>query len=88
MTVQLTATSKAASVVEMLLWTDSMTETSWQPFCTKAKLSASELIYARFRDTADNVSSTAEETRFPVCGPPSSPQWETYLPLILRQSDS
>ncbi len=75
MTVQLTATSAVGDVVQMLLWTDSMTETTWQPFATHAQLSASEFIYARFRDTADNVSATAEETRFTVQGPPSTP-WE------------
>jgi hypothetical protein len=34
MTVQLTADSEAGSVTEMLIWTDSMTQTTWQTFST------------------------------------------------------
>lgn len=83
MTLQLTAESEVSSVEEMLIWTDSMTQTTWQPFSTYASIPASEEIYARFRDGSDNVSPTVEDTLYPVNSPPTAP-FELFLPLILR----
>ena len=84
MTVQLTADSEAGSVTEMLIWTDSMTQTTWQTFSTFVYLPVSDEIYARFRDAFDNVSETEGDTLYPVASPPTAP-FEIFLPLILRQ---
>jgi hypothetical protein len=84
MTVQLTATTEAGDVTEMLVWTDSMTQTIWQPFSSFVYLPISDQIYARFRDASDNVSEMASDTLHPVTSPPTAP-FETFLPLILRQ---
>ncbi len=84
MTVQLVADSGAGNVTEMLLWTDEMTETTWQPFSTFTVLPRGEEIYVRFRDEAENTSAEAAETSHPPASPETAP-FETYLPLVLRQ---
>ena len=83
MTVQLVAESDDGPVTEMLLWTDGMTETTWQPFSTFAVLPRGEEIYVRFRDEAENVSAEAAETSHPPASPETAP-FEVYLPLVLR----
>jgi len=84
MTLQLTATSESGDITEMLIWTDSMSQTIWQPFSAFAYLPISDEIYARFRDTADNTSEMVSDTLHPVASPPTAP-FEAFLPLILKQ---
>ncbi len=84
MTVQLIADSEAGNVTEMLVWTDSMTETTWQPFATFVYLPVSDEIYARFRDEAENISATGADTLYPDGSPADAP-FEVFLPLVFRQ---
>jgi hypothetical protein len=83
MTVQLIAESDDSYVTEMLLWTDEMTETTWQPFSTFAVLPRGEEIYVRFRDDAENTSAEAAETSHPPASPETAP-FEVYLPAVLK----
>lgn len=84
MTVQLIAESNTGSVTKMLLWTDEMTETTWQPFSTFAVLPRSEEIYVRFQDDLENISSVAGETSHSPTSPEMTP-FETYLPAVTKQ---
>ena len=84
MTVQLVAQSSAGNVTEMLIWTDSMTNTTWQPFTSLVWLPVSDSVYARFRDEFDNVSEVQSDTIHPVASPPNRP-FEVFLPLIIKQ---
>jgi len=83
MTVQLIAESNDGTVTEMLLWTDEMTETTWQPFSTFAVLPRGEEIYVRFQDDAENTSAEAAETSHPPASPETAP-FEVYLPAVLK----
>lgn len=84
MTVQLIADSGAGNVTEMLVWTDSMTQTTWQSFSSFVYLPRSDEIYARFRDESENVSATKSDTLYPVASPVTAPS-EVFLPLVAKQ---
>jgi len=84
MTVQLIADSGAGNVTEMLVWTDSMTQTTWQSFSSFVYLPRSDEIYARFRDESENVSVTKADTLYPVASPVTTPS-EVFLPLVAKQ---
>jgi hypothetical protein len=75
-TMQLDAEAMQGDVTEMLLWTDDMTEATWQPFATHVELLASDEIYARFRDEFDNVSQLVGTTRYPTTSPPPQPAFD------------
>ncbi|MEA3397218.1 MAG: carboxypeptidase regulatory-like domain-containing protein [Chloroflexota bacterium] len=84
MTVQLIAGSGTGNVTEMLVWTDSMTQTTWQSFSSFVYLPRSDEIYARFRDESENVSATKSDTLYPVASPVTAPS-EVFLPLVTKQ---
>lgn len=83
MTVALTASSPAGEIIEMLVWTDSMTQTAWQPFQYLVYLPVSEQMYVIFRDSAGNISNMASTTLFPQYSPGDTP-FEIYFPLISK----
>jgi hypothetical protein len=68
----------------MLLWTDGMTETTWQPFSTFAVLPRGEEIYVRFQDDLANTSPEAAETSHPPTSPETAP-FEVYLPVVVKE---
>jgi hypothetical protein len=76
-------TMTVQSATEMLLWTDGMTETTWQPFSIFAVLPRGEEIYVRFQDELANTSPEAAETSYPPDSPVTAP-FETYLPLVTK----
>lgn len=82
MTVEVTATSSVGDVSEMLVWSDSMSNTTWQPFTPFVWLPVSERVYVRFRDNLDNVTDVYSDTVNPK-GPPNAPL-EVFLPIIIR----
>ncbi|RLC77951.1 MAG: hypothetical protein DRJ03_10755 [Chloroflexi bacterium] len=82
MTVQLTADSTAGNITEMLIWTDSMSSTTWLPYTTLVELPASEEIYVRFKDESQNISPSAFGTLFTQSGPSS---FDVFLPMILKR---
>jgi hypothetical protein len=83
MTVQLIAQSTAGDIKEMLVWTDEMTNPSWQTFSTLIELPVSDHVYARFRDGFGNESGQAADTIFPA-DTPQNPPLNIFLPMILR----
>jgi hypothetical protein len=80
MTLELAAHSSAGNVTEMLIWTDSITNTTWQPFTYYVALPLSEQFFVQFRDDADNISALVSNT-----SDPDSPLQVgfVFLPLIL-----
>ncbi len=86
MTVQLTATSDAGSITEMLIWTDSVPNSNWQPFSPFVWLPVSDLVFARFRDEFGNESGIVSDTIYPIYSPPTLTIYENLLPLILNSS--
>jgi hypothetical protein len=84
MTVQLIADGATENVTEMLVWTDSMTQTAWQPFSTFVYLPVSDEIYARFRTESGDTSEVASDTLYPVGSPADAP-FEVFLPLSVRE---
>jgi len=83
MTVQMIAESSAGNVTEMLIWTDTVSNTAWQPFTSLVWLPVSDHVYARFRDEFSNVSESFSDTIYPVSSP-ANPVWEIYLPIVVR----
>lgn len=82
MTVEITATSSVGNIAEMLIWTDTLSNTTWQPFTPFVWLPTSEYVYARFRDNLGNVTEAYSDTINPV-GPTNAP-FEIFLPVIKR----
>ena len=83
MTVQLIAQSSAGNITEMLVWTDEITNPSWQPSSTLIELPVSDHVYARFRDEFDNESGQTSDTIYPINTPPNT-MLNIFLPLILK----
>lgn len=81
MTLELTAQSSVGNVTEMLIWTDSITNTTWQPFTPYVALPLSEQFFVRFRDDEGNVSAVVSQA-----SDPASPPGLTFLflPVVLR----
>jgi hypothetical protein len=82
MTVELTAASSVGNVNEMVVWSDTISNTTWQSFTPFVWLPASESVFARFRDDIGNVTGVYSDTINPA-GPPNAP-YEVYLSLIRR----
>jgi len=82
MTVEITAASSVGNISEMLIWSDTMSNTTWQSFTPFVWLPVSESVYARFRDNLGNVTDVYSDTINPA-GPPNAP-FEVFLPLIRR----
>ena len=84
MTVHLAAQSSISNVTEMLVWSDTVSNTTWQSYTPFVWLPLSNLVYVRFRDSVGNVSDVYADTTNP-----SSPLTEPdprriYLPLTIR----
>jgi hypothetical protein len=82
MTLELSATSSAGTVTQMLIWTDSISNTTWQPYAQYVELPLCEEYFVQFRDDAGNVSVPISTPVDPVESP--SQRSSLYLPLILR----
>jgi hypothetical protein len=83
MTVQLIAQSSAGNITEMLVWTDEITNPTWQPFSTLIELPVSDHVYAHFRDEFGNESGQTSDTIYPINTPPN-PLFDIFLPIILK----
>ncbi len=89
-TMTLALTTNGDENTEMLIWTDTISSTTWQPFAPYVEVPASETMYAQFRDQAGNVSDVFSNTLYPGTSPndvqnalnPISSQ--VYLPLVRR----
>lgn len=83
LTVQLTATSQVGDVTEMLLWSDTLSNTMWMPFNQFVSLpSPDDLVYVQFRDDQGNLTDVYSDTINPA-GPPSAPE-SVYLPIVIK----
>jgi hypothetical protein len=82
MTLEIIAQSSVGNITEMLIWTDSITNSTWQPFTSYVALPLSEQFFVQFRDDVGNVSDVISNT-----SDPDSPFQVgfVFLPLILRQ---
>lgn len=84
MTVELSATSSVGNVAEMLIWSDTLANTTWQAFSPLAWLPLSDSVYVRFRNQFGDVSETYSDTTIPAA-PIAMPDPErVYLPLIRK----
>lgn len=84
MTVEIMATSSVGTIEEMLIWSDSMSNTTWQPFTPFVWLPVSEFVYAQFKDNLGNVTGVYSDTIYPS-GPPTGPvPLQVFLPLVIR----
>jgi len=82
MTLELAAQSSAGTVTEMLIWTDSITNTTWQPFAQYVRLPLSEQFFVQFKDDAGNISAVISGTSDPVASP--SQWYPVFMPIISR----
>jgi hypothetical protein len=82
MTLELAAQSSAGTVTEMLIWTDSITNTTWQPFAQYVTLPLSEQFFVQFKDDAGNISAVISGTSDPVASP--SQWYPVFIPAVSR----
>jgi hypothetical protein len=88
-TVQLSSKSTVDNVTEMVVWTDTMSQTTWQPFSAFVEVpigEQSEKINARFRDANGNTSDIVSDTRYPNSDGLATPRQISpiFLPMIRR----
>ncbi|HRW98085.1 MAG TPA: hypothetical protein P5280_01275 [Cyclobacteriaceae bacterium] len=84
MTVHLTAQSSAGNVTDMLIWSDTISNTTWQPFSPYVWLPLSDFVYAQFRDDKGNISAVVSDTPNPSAPPVAPDPDRVYLPLATR----
>jgi hypothetical protein len=85
MTLELDAPGEVDETTEMAIWTDAITETTWQPFNPYVELPISEEIFVRFRDENGTISEDINTTLYPTNSPPNTnSKKEVYLPLVIR----
>lgn len=85
MTVHLAAQSSVGNVTDMLIWSDTISNTIWQPFAPYVWLPLSDFVYARFRDNKGNISDVVSDTPNPSAPPVAPDHTRLYLPLVTRQ---
>jgi hypothetical protein len=73
MTVELSAQSSSGEVTDMLIWTDTLSNTEWQPYSSHVELLISNEVYVRFRDESENISEPAMTPLDPINSPPEEP---------------
>lgn len=84
MTIELTAASTVADISEMLIWSDSITNTTWQAYTPFIWMPRDEFVYAAYRDANGNQTGVYSFTTDPS-GPVQEPvEPELYLPLITK----
>lgn len=69
-TMTLALMSSGGDSSEMLIWTDTISSTTWQAFAPYVALPSSEVFYAQFRDSMGNLSAIMSDTLYPVSSPP------------------
>jgi hypothetical protein len=84
MTLEFAAQSVNSDVTEMLIWTNSISNTIWQPYTEYVALPLSEQYFVQFRDGVDNVSDVITTYSDPLASPPELQN--VFLPLLLRQN--
>lgn len=85
MTVQLSAQSSGGNISDMLIWSDTISNTTWQPFAPYVWLPLSNFVYAQFRDDQGNISAILSDTPNPSAPPAGLNPHRVYLPLATRQ---
>ncbi len=80
MTLEMTATSSVGNVTDMVIWSDTMPNTNWQPFAPFVWLPVSESVFARVRDNLGNITDVFSNTINPAGPPSAGPQ--VFLPSI------
>jgi hypothetical protein len=84
MTLEVTASSTVGNITDMVIWSDSMPNTHWQPYTPFVWLPVSDWVYVQYRDDMGNVSDTYSDTINPI-GPPTAPYFEMYLSSIWKR---
>ncbi|NOK61745.1 MAG: hypothetical protein GFH27_549281n134 [Chloroflexi bacterium AL-W] len=85
MTLELTPPKLESEASEMLIWTDSISNTTWQPYTSYVAMPASEKVYVRFRDQKGKTSEDAVAIRNPAVPLPESVDaYNVFLPLLRR----
>ena len=85
MTVHLTAQSSVGNVTDMVIWSDTISNTIWQPFAPYVWLPLSDFVYAQFRDTMGNISAVASDTPNPSAPPVAPDPDRVHLPFVTRR---
>lgn len=83
MTVEITAVSGVGTIENVMLWTDTLSNTTWQQFTPFIWLPKSDTIYVRFQDDLGNISEVYSATIHPQ-GPPTALISKIFLPSVNR----
>jgi hypothetical protein len=83
MTFELAAFSPAGNVTDMLVWTDALSNTIWQPFAQYVEVPLSAQLFVQFRDELGNISEIYSSSSLPEESPGAG-QDSLYLPLVIR----
>jgi hypothetical protein len=85
MTVHFSAQSSVGNVTDMVIWSDTISNTIWQPFAPYVWLPLSDFVYAQFRDDMGNISAVVSDTPNPSAPPVAPDPDRVYLPLVTRR---
>lgn len=85
MTIHLTAQSSVGNVTDMVIWSDTVSNTVWQPFAPYVWLPLSGFVYAQFRDDIGNISAVVSDTPNPSAPPVAPDPDRVHLPFVMRR---
>lgn len=83
MTFELAAFSPAGNVTDILVWTDSLSNTIWQPFAQYVEVPLSAQLFVQFRDELGSISEIYSSSSLPEESPGQG-QDSLYLPLVTK----
>jgi hypothetical protein len=87
MTIELTADTTVGSVTEALIWSDTISNTTWQSFTPYVYMPVSDYVYAMYRNEFGDQTEVYSASIFPAVGPPGTVEpTRIYLPLIIKQN--
>jgi hypothetical protein len=85
MTVHVTAQSSVGNITDMVIWSDTISNTIWQPFAPYVWLPLSDFVYAQFRDDMGNISAVVSDTPNPSAPPVAPDPDRVFLSIVTKR---
>lgn len=84
MVIEVSAESSSGNVTEMLVWSDSLPNSTWQEFYPYVILPTSDWAYVQFKDEFGNLSEVVSVTTNHSAPPVAADPLSIYLPTISK----
>jgi hypothetical protein len=84
MTIELTADATVGHVTEALIWSDTISNTTWQAFTPYIYMPVSDYVYAMYRNEFEDQTEVYSHTINPSGPPDPVDPKRIYLPIIIK----